>query len=108
MKKLTLIYNANSGYFNAFADSLHKTFSPKTYSCNLCALTHGFFKEKTKWKQFLNNLNLEMEFVHKNETKEKDLPKIKLNNETIVTKQELNKLKDLDELIFLLQQKFNK
>ena len=41
--KLIFIYNADSGLFNTVTDIAHKIFSPETYSCNLCALTHDYF-----------------------------------------------------------------
>ncbi|MFT4282947.1 MAG: GTPase [Candidatus Woesearchaeota archaeon] len=99
MKKLTFVYNADSGFFNAMSDSFHKTFSPSTYECNLCALTHGFFKEKIKWKEFIKKLDLEVEFLHKNEIKLKEYPVVLLDEKIIFSKKELEKIKDLDELI---------
>ena len=99
MKKLTLIYNSNSGILQGALDSIHKTFSPKTYNCNLCALTHGFFKEKKEWSEFLKKHDLEIEILHKNETKNKDLPQIKLNDEVILTSKEINELETLSQLI---------
>ena len=40
-RSLILVYNADSGFFNALADSAHKLLSPSTYDCRLCALTYG-------------------------------------------------------------------
>ena len=102
MKKLTLIYNSNSGILQGAIDSIHKTFSPKTYNCNLCALTHGFFKEKKEWSNFLKKHDLEIEILHKNETKNKDLPQIKLNDEVILSSKEINKINSLKDLILKL------
>ncbi|MEH6657609.1 GTPase [Leeuwenhoekiella marinoflava] len=65
--KLIFVYNAHSGRFNAYLDSLHKVLSPASYSCKLCKLTHGVFSERTLWKAFRENSNLEMEFLHKDE-----------------------------------------
>ncbi|MEP0264535.1 GTPase [Dokdonia sp.] len=45
----------------------HKVVSPTTYECDLCALTHGSFTEKNKWKDFRNSNFIEMEFYHKDE-----------------------------------------
>ena len=49
-KELFLIYNANSGFFNVIKDALQKSISPSTYSCNLCGLTYGTIRMKSKWK----------------------------------------------------------
>jgi len=67
MDKLVFIYNANSGKFNLLADIAHKTFSPSTYSCNLCKITYGILKEKNEWKSFIKNLGIKCEFLHKDE-----------------------------------------
>ena len=40
--ELIFIYNAQKGRLNSLIDYIHKTVSPGTYSCNLCAITHNF------------------------------------------------------------------
>ena len=55
-KELILVYNANSGFYNMIKDALHKSISPNTYSCNLCGLTFGTIRMKSKWKKFIKNL----------------------------------------------------
>jgi hypothetical protein len=69
--KTTLVfaYNADSGVFNALTDLAHKTFSPQTYPCNLCAITHSTFGMRKEWKQFLEGLEVEKEFLHADELK---------------------------------------
>ena len=56
----------------------HKTFSPRTYQCNLCALTYSTFGMRTDWKQFLEALDLPLEFLHadqlRQQHKEADAP----------------------------------
>ena len=37
------VYNADGDVFSLVGDFAHKIFSPKTYNCNLCAITHGNF-----------------------------------------------------------------
>ncbi len=64
MEKLLFIYNANSGKMNASLDILHKTFSPSTYTCSLCSITHGILKEDKTWKTFRESDNQSMEFLH--------------------------------------------
>ena len=65
--KLTFVYNANSGALNTWLDIGHKLLRPDTYSCNLCALTHGILKEKTEWRKYKEESQLDIEFLHKDE-----------------------------------------
>lgn len=67
MEKLIFVYNAGSGKLNALMDSLHKVVNPSTYSCKLCELTYGSFQEKKAWRDFRKNLEVETEFLHKDE-----------------------------------------
>lgn len=64
---LTFVYNADSGFFNLMADVAHKTFSPSTYPCQLCALTHGAFSMRKDWRDFLNKLKFPMRFLHRDD-----------------------------------------
>ena len=69
--RLIFAYNADSGLFNTITDIAHKFFSPETYDCQLCALTHTPFGIKDEWKEFLDGLDADLEFLHRNELKEK-------------------------------------
>ena len=64
---LLFVYNADSGVFNTLSDMAHKVFSPKTYECNLCAITHSTFSMRDEWTNFLETLDFEMEFLHRDE-----------------------------------------
>lgn len=66
---LVFAYNADRGLFNAVTDLAHKAFSPQTYQCNLCALTHSNFCMRRGWKVFLETLEIPLEFLHANELK---------------------------------------
>lgn len=66
---LLFVYNADSGLFNTVTDIAHKIFSPATYSCPLCALTHGYFQVRGEWKAFIESLSLPCEFLHRDEAK---------------------------------------
>ena len=68
---LVLVYNADSGVFNTLADAAHKIFSPRTYACNLCALTYGAARMRGEWKEFLDGLGLPLEFLHADELAER-------------------------------------
>ena len=70
-KKLVFVYNADSGMFNTLTDIAHKVFSPQTYSCNLCAISHSYFSERDEWKNFISELDAECEFLHRDEFEKK-------------------------------------
>lgn len=65
--RLLFAYNADSGLFNALADIGHKLFSPSTYACRLCALTHGLLTERAGWRAFIASLEADCEFLHRDE-----------------------------------------
>lgn len=69
--KLIFVYNADSGAFNLLTDIVHKIFSPKTYACNLCAVTHSNFGMKKEWKEYLETLDASLEFFHADEFRRK-------------------------------------
>ncbi|MGB0711992.1 MAG: hypothetical protein ACPGUC_00390 [Gammaproteobacteria bacterium] len=64
---LVLVYNADSGVFNTLADIGHKLVSPETYSCDLCAVTHGAFRMREQWKRFTGSLELPTEYLHRDQ-----------------------------------------
>ena len=66
-RTLLFVYNADRGMFNTLSDMAHKVFSPRTYSCNLCALTHSTFSMRGEWKEFIESLGVELEFLHRDE-----------------------------------------
>ena len=63
--KLLMVYNAEAGFMNGVMDSMHKLFSPATYQCRLCELTHGTFGMHQEWKAFIEQLNIPFEFFHR-------------------------------------------
>lgn len=68
---LVFVYNAESGLFNALSDLAHKTLSPETYSCNLCALTYTALGMRKDWKQFIETLGASAEFLHADELQQR-------------------------------------
>lgn len=70
-KHLVFVYNADSGMFNTLTDIAHKVFSPSTYSCNLCSISHSYFSERDEWKDFISGLDAECEFLHRDEFEKK-------------------------------------
>ncbi len=59
------IYNAKSSFYNKLTGFVHKAISPSTYECDLCNLTHGTFKAKKEWNDFLAKLPFKYEFFYK-------------------------------------------
>ena len=53
--------------FNTLTDIAHKVFSPQTYECNLCAISHSYLSERSEWKEFIEGLGVECEFLHRDE-----------------------------------------
>ena len=72
IEEIIFIYNAKSGFFNAFLDWSHKIISPKTYDCNLCSITYNNFGKEKKWKEFLKNINIQSHFYYIDHLKELD------------------------------------
>ena len=105
--KLIFVYNADAGLMNTLIDIGHKALSPQTYECNLCGLTFGLFTEHKQWKQFREESDTEMEFLHRDEFEQKYARKFKYpvilkNDENLsvaISEAELNEIKTLDELI---------
>ena len=76
---LVFVYNADSDFFSKLTDFAHKVISPKTYACRLCAITHSNFGMKQDWRQFLEKLDLPVEFLYRDELKRDVLlPQVKL------------------------------
>ncbi len=114
---LVFVYNADSGLFNLLTDIAHKAFSPKTYACNLCAITHSSFGMKNEWRQYLDNLNISFEFLHADELKadyqveDIQLPAVfKIINgqlELIVDANAINSCRTIDDLKQLINAEIN-
>lgn len=70
-EKIIFVYNADSDALSMMKDMIVKVVAPKSYGCNLCAITHGPLSMKDGWKRFLNTLTQEKIFLHKDEFHEK-------------------------------------
>lgn len=112
-KRLIFVYNADSGFFNTVADIAHKITSPETYECELCALTHDTFSINRQWKQFLEETDLDFQFLHRDEFRKKHpeqgevLPAIFVEKtdglEVLIGKEQLQALTDVQQLIGLIR-----
>ena len=109
--ELIFIYNAKSGIVNEFLDFAHKIVSPSTYNCNLCALSYGNFTMKKKWSDYISSLPVRSTFTYKDKVSEYGYDNIKLpsiifqdksKSKVIISSEEINKLKKIDQLINIL------
>ena len=107
-KTIIFVYNANSGFMSGIIDSIHKTVSPETYKCNLCALTYGNFSMRKDWKSFIEQLKFPVEFLHKDEFIRKfkirnpQLPAVYIQEakttRLLIKNSEINKCKTIEKL----------
>lgn len=116
MSKLLFVYNANSGIGNIVLDIAHKLFSPETYACNLCAITFDTFSENKTWKLFRERSDIDMSFFHIDEFELKHvhskfeypiiLEQTNTNLHTFLSKEDINKLATIEDLITTIDTKF--
>ncbi|WP_221090435.1 hypothetical protein [Deinococcus aquaedulcis] len=66
---LVFVYNADGGLLNGLKDLWHKTVSPHTYDCQLCAVTYGPLGMRREWRTFLQGLNAQVTFLHRDEVR---------------------------------------
>jgi hypothetical protein len=116
-KKLIFVYNADSGVISLVKDFWKKILKPSSYECNLCFQTFGAFSMKKDWKNFIQNLNIDTEFLHRDEF----VKKYKIKNalypsayffeenqlSLLIAKDEMNSVKNLDEMEALVLSKLN-
>ena len=115
--KIVFVYNADSGVFNLLSDVAHKIFSPQTYSCNLCAITHGTLGMKEEWREYLKTLKVPFEFLHADEFKVKhrienvELPAVfKQENgelQLMIDSKTINSCHSVDDLRRIIDMKFS-
>lgn len=116
--KLIFVYNANSGVINGLLDFAHKLISPQTYACSLCRVTYGNTGMKGQWREYVNSLPYQVEFLHRDELTQKypelsaiELPAgLVLNGKqktphVIISATEFNAQRDVTSLINLINQK---
>ena len=107
--RLIFIYNADGGIAQGVLDTLHKTLSPTTYPCSLCAITHGVLRINPKWRYWLKQLDVPVFFQHKDDTPYRDvaLPVVlaERNGEAhaLLDAAQLNALGNVDALIAALE-----
>ena len=112
---LVFVYNADSGLFEAMTDAIRKVVAPVTQSCNLCALTYQVAWMKPIWSSFVNHLEVAVEFLHKDEFKNKypnedaEFPSAYIDNggalDIFISMEEMNSANTLEELIEMVNKK---
>ena len=65
--RLLIVYNADSGLIQALMNAVHKQVRPSTYPCSLCALTYGAVSMRGEWKRFLDALDFDIVFHHRDD-----------------------------------------
>lgn len=111
--KLVFVYQADSGLFNTVTDIAHKIFSPQTYNCKLCAITHSYFSVRDQWTEFVKELPVECDFLHRDEfakqypTVKHELPAVFIQGEgelnIFIASNEINTCNTLNELEELIR-----
>ena len=66
--RLLLVYNANSGKWNAILDGARKLLAVD--GCPLCTLTHGILGERPEWRDCKEPFGVPVEYVHRDELDE--------------------------------------
>jgi hypothetical protein len=112
-RRLIFVYNADSGLLNSLKDAVHKAFSPSTYPCRLCGLTFGAVSMKPVWRGFVEGLDLPVEFLHRDEFRERYNPEevgypsayVEENGflRAFISMDEMNRLDSLEELMDLVE-----
>ena len=115
MNEIVFIYNAKSGTVNSLIDWAHKIISPDTYECSLCSLTYDNFGKRVEWSTFLREIKVKSSFIYKDHVmdnqklKDVSLPcaYLKKSNDIklLISSDEMNTYKNLEELIVSLRKK---
>jgi len=111
--KLIFVYNADSSVFSQVSDAVKKIVTPNKYECNLCTVTYGAISMKDEWREFLDSLPFEKEFLHRDkfhkqhpELESTKLPTIFISQNntlsSLISAEEINKQRNVENLKKLL------
>jgi hypothetical protein len=113
MIRLIFVYNADSDFSSVVEDFWGKLTNSGQVKCKLCELTYGTWAMKEEWKLFLGTLGVETKFMHKDEFVTKlgrdyiDFPAVFIKKDkgvrVLVTAAEINKVRDLQDLMDLIE-----
>lgn len=65
IQRLIFVFNATAGPRAAWVDSVKKVLMIQ--GCSLCAITHGLFGEKSKWRSCKEELNVPVDYYHRDD-----------------------------------------
>lgn len=65
IRRLVLVFDADSGRLSAWVDSARKIFRLK--GCALCSITHGLAGEKDDWRDCQEELGVPVDYRHRDE-----------------------------------------
>ncbi len=116
MSQVVFVYAVDGGIVNSLMNFTHKLISPRTYSCNLCALTSDMLGNKREWARFIQELGVATEFLHRNEFAARypgaqySFPTVFLSTENtdlkvLITSSELSACHNLAGLISLVRER---
>ena len=116
--KIIFVYNASDDFLSVGFDFFHKIVSPQTYQCSLCKITYGNISMKNQWRDYIQDLDYNVEFLYKNNFSQYhpnleliDVPSAFTSDgrvyTQIISKKEFNSLSDLDSLIELINEKID-
>jgi hypothetical protein len=110
---LVFVYNAEAGVLNGIMDSAHKLFSPSTYACDLCAITHGLTRIKPEWRAWLQQSGRDVQFYHRSDFRQAwpavdiPLPTILMQEgdrlRPVISASDLAQISDVGQLVALLE-----
>ncbi len=108
MTRILFVYNADGGLLNGALDLLHKTFSPSTYACQLCAITYDTLGMKPRWRSYVATLPHPVVFHHRDDfaaafpNTRVPLPAVLLDRggelDTLIPAERFRELRSLDDL----------
>jgi len=86
--------------FSQVSDAVKKIVTPSKYECNLCMVTYGAISMKDEWREFLDALPFDKEFLHRDEFQKRypELESTKLPTIFISQNNTLNLLVSADEI----------
>jgi hypothetical protein len=65
--EIVFVYNADGTPAGKVKDFVHKIVRPSTYQCQLCAVTYGFATMKSEWRSFVDSIDAEVSFLHRDD-----------------------------------------
>jgi hypothetical protein len=112
---LIFVYNSDSGVLQKIKNYSNGTTSPHADSCNLSSITHSPLGMKKDWKRFIRDQKTPSRFFDRNEFSAEfgagitSFPVVLIGTSTglavLVSTEELNRCRELEDLIGLLQQR---